>query len=91
MKRLKRLALILTVIAAATIPLAVTSSAPARSCGFNTDEYYVHCDPYTHVLIDARSFWGTTYRDICVGPGTTYLGYLSYWRIVNAWYNGRTC
>lgn len=65
--------------------------AAGRGCGFNTDEYYRHCDPNTRVLMDARNFWGTTYRDICVGYGDTYLGDLSYWRIVNAWYNGRTC
>jgi hypothetical protein len=91
MKRLKRLALLATVMAVVSASaLALSGTASAHSCGFNTDQYYRHCGN-THVLLDARSFWGTTYRNICVGPGDTYLGYLSYWRIVNAWYIGRLC
>ncbi len=62
----------------------------AQACGFVGGETYRHCGT-THVLIDARNIWGTTYRNICVGPGDTHLGHLSTWVISYAWYIGRLC
>jgi hypothetical protein len=62
----------------------------AQACGFVGGETYRHCGT-THVLIDAEDFWGTTYRNICVGPGDTHLGHLSTWVISYAWYIGRLC
>lgn len=67
------------------------AAAGTRSCGFIGGETYRHCSTWTHVLIDAENIWGTTYRNICVGPGDTHLGYLSYWVISYAWYIGKLC
>lgn len=72
----------------ATIQTAVDLQ---QTCGFVGGETYRHCSTRTRVLIDAKDFWGTTYRNICVGPGDTHLGYLSTWVIRNAWYIGKTC
>ena len=92
MRRLKRFVLLLAVVSTAVVTSwTVLEPAAAQACGFIGNETYRHCDARTRVLIDARNFWGTTYRNICVRPGDTYLGYLSYWRIINAWYIGRTC
>jgi hypothetical protein len=86
--------------AAATInPFAASRTTTAskrtvaarRACGFVGGETYRHCASRTHVLIDAKNIWGTTYRNICVGPGDTHLGYLSYWVISYAWYIGKLC
>lgn len=66
-------------------------AAAPRDCGFIGGETYRHCSTWTHVLIDAENIWGTTYRNICVGPGDTHLGYLSYWVISYAWYIGKLC
>lgn len=79
----------LALAAASVVGLASAGSASAHSCGFNSDEVYNHCGN-THVLVTARNFWGTQYT-VCVGPGEHDLGYLSYWRIVNAWYIGWLC
>jgi hypothetical protein len=92
MKRAKRLVVLAATIAALTATALVTSgTASAETCGWLGSETYRHCDPTTRVMIDARNIWGTTYRDICVGYGDHNLGYLSYWRITYAWYNGKLC
>ena len=67
------------------------NAAAARACGFIGGETYRHCSNRTEVLIDARNIWGKTYRNICVGPGDTHLGYLDYWVIQYAWYIGKLC
>jgi hypothetical protein len=69
---------------------ATSGDVEAQACGFVGGETYRHCGN-THVLIDAQNIWGTTYRNICVGPGDTHLGYLSTWVISYAWYIGRLC
>jgi hypothetical protein len=76
----------------AVVDEAATTSGDveAQACGFVGGETYRHCGT-THVLIDAEDFWGTTYRNICVGPGDTHLGHLSTWVISYAWYIGRLC
>jgi hypothetical protein len=103
MGRIKRMLMVASIATAtAAAPLAVSSpagaaeSAPAanevaaaHACGYNSDEYYRHCGD-THVIIRAENFWGTDYY-LCVGPGDTYLGYLSDWRIIYAVYIGYLC
>ncbi|HMG42521.1 MAG TPA: DUF6355 family natural product biosynthesis protein [Acidimicrobiales bacterium] len=69
---------------------ATSGDVEAQACGFVGGETYRHCGN-THVLIDARNIWGTTYRNICVGPGDTHLGHLSTWVIQYAWYIGKLC
>ncbi|MDA0136898.1 DUF6355 family natural product biosynthesis protein [Solirubrobacter deserti] len=83
-----------TITSFAAGPAASTSTrvpAARRACGFVGGETYRHCATRGRVLIDAENIWGTTYRNICVKPGDTHLGYLSYWVIAYAWYIGRTC
>jgi hypothetical protein len=75
--------------AGAAMATQLTTDAEAHVCGYNYDEVYTHCGT-THVLITAEDFWGTEYT-LCVGPGDTSLGYLSYWRITGAWYIGYLC
>jgi len=70
---------------------ASKNAAAARACGFVGGETYRHCSTWTHVYIDAQNIWGKTYRNICVGPGDTHLGYLDYWVISYAWYIGKRC
>jgi hypothetical protein len=91
-KRVALFALLaLTFACATTTALMRADSAQARVCGYNYDEVYRHCtNDGSHILITAEDFWGTQYT-LCVGPGDTSLGYLSYWRITGAWYIGYTC
>ena len=99
MTKLTRIIAIAGVLAAMAIAVAGSQTAAAsqstavgsRACGFVGGETYRHCSTWTHVLIDAQNIWGTTYRNICVGPGDTHLGYLSYWVISYAWYIGKRC
>jgi hypothetical protein len=86
----RRLVLAIVIAAMAITSLASSAPASARNCGFNYDEVYRHCDPNTRVFIAAKNVWGTIWVR-CVGYSDTDLGTLSYWRIVNAWYIGRTC
>jgi hypothetical protein len=90
--RLALLALLaLTFACAGLTALLHAAPADAHVCGFNRDEWYRHCtNDGSHVLITAEDFWGTEYTR-CVGPGETFLGDLSYWRITGAWYIGFTC
>ena len=73
-------------------PLAFSQPAQARTCGWlgAGSETYRHCSNRTNVIIRAEDFWGTDYYR-CVGPGDTFLGNLSRWRIVYAVYIGHTC
>jgi hypothetical protein len=91
-KRVALLALLaLTLACAGLTALLHADSAEAHVCGFNHDEWYVHCtNDGSHILITAEDFWGTEYTR-CVGPGETFLGDLSYWTITGAWYIGYTC
>jgi hypothetical protein len=74
------------------IPLASSQPAQAVTCGWlgAGSESYRHCSTRTHVVLRVEDFWGTDYYP-CVGPGVTFLGNLSRWRIVDATYIGRTC
>lgn len=93
--RLSAKRMVLTALLAVTLACAGMTAllgadtAEAHVCGYNYDETYRHCGT-THVLVTAEDFWGTQYT-VCVGPGDTSLGYLSYWRITGAWYIGYLC